>query len=109
MILAIYILVHHTEVAVTPFGKHLFFGPLYWSIFLLVGDSITLAGILFRPPFPVVRIGSMISFAMWTFANVGIYAIAGINLLLAWTIPIQVMYVYLWLAAAVGSFRKKRE
>lgn len=105
---ATYILFHRDLIASTPFAQHLPVDILIWSICLMVGDITVLTGMILRlRNVPLVRIGAFISFLCWTFGNIAAFQQDGgwftVILLTGWY---WLMYIYLYLAASVGLFRR---
>lgn len=100
-----YIFWHAKQLALTPFGHYLVFGPLYWSILLAFGDILCLIGMTLRPKFQIVTYGAMISFAMWLFLNISLLITAGMNIAFVWTASYLITYAYLFLASSQGVFK----
>lgn len=106
--IAVYILLNADLISLTPFGKHLILGVMPWASIIIVGDILCLIGMFVKSPrWPLVYVGSFASFCMWTFANISLIAIGGINIALAWTIPYLFTYAYLFLAAGLGFFKRE--
>lgn len=105
---ALILLLATDQLDTDPFVVGLFIGGLPWAILLAVGSILVIVGFAKRRR-AMIRVGSVIAFAMWMFAGISFGLQFNFVTILVVVFPDLLYFGYIYLASSLKTFDRPKK